>query len=441
MKRGTKRFFNMIELAVVIAISAIVLTSVVAIMPTGLKNENKAKTGYYVSDLASSAHSFISGRIARQVKMDIAANPDSSIDSIWQNAISSLIPSSIPDEYSNTGLTGKEAEWGNNPVNNIIPIDENNGIYGIKIATNGTTDIMGELRVWQQNTENFNGTKIGDASATYNINNGIAGINLEISAPVGRPYAAREKFKYYFEVFNSVSPAKQDYSVTEGVSEDIDEGGDDIISRDDPGEITVNKNSILKITIVDTQFYKWSSYQKTPVYVRVCVTLPDDTTGTVYNCFEETQTTSGHYEYQRVGWKWKQIWVPGETITVEKAVNEGDYWEMEVPSGTKFTVQAFCYNSSETSIYSSYWSTNENQVLTLINGDTPPAFQPGNGQISPEACISEYVDDDGLVTLNSNQILYLYELGQTVEFYSNGSRNSGFDRQDVIVLAELTTNS
>jgi hypothetical protein len=143
----------------------------------------------------------------------------------------------------------------------------------------------------------------------------------------------------------------------------------------------------------------------------------------------------------------------------------GETWELDVPAGSTYKIWAAYwqypyarYEEKTTSerkrvnrrwrwvsstsivdrgsnrIENEYWSTNENQVLTLINGDNPPEFNPDHRQLSPEECIQNYINENGLVTLNDNQVLYLFELSHT------NISHTGFDMQDMIVLAEITGN-
>ena len=73
------------------------------------------------------------------------------------------------------------------------------------------------------------------------------------------------------------------------------------------------------------------------------------------------------------------------------------------------------------------------QVLTLVDGDVVPEFRPFAGQRAIDAFMQNYIDTNtGKVTLDPNQVIFLYELGTT------NSGSSAYDMQDMVVLATVT---
>ncbi len=445
MKKLFKKlyYFNLIELVLAIGIMAIGMVAVLSILPIGLTEDKVSKIHNYSASASDSIYSFIS----RELSDD------------WNTTLASL-PESKPDSQ----LSSTDG-WNQSTEGNIFfPNSNNSGVYGIQMtsASGDITDAVGEVLIWQTPITNVS---IGGVSTDLCTDEAI-GINMEISFPIEKPYAQRRKAKYYFEAYSNTS--KEKGQVAANVVDDEEQADDSVDEDDDiedvetieenpevPGEIIINKTATLKIKIVDTQFYNGAE----PVYVRVCIYEPDsdDSDGEYIKPFETTETTTQQvvtgytteWQWVRVGnkWKYREVQVPvygyqEVTETVENAVQKGDEWSMEVPAGTKYIIEALHYYGGPCT---SYWSTNENQVFTLLNGDQPPLFIPGAmGQVSPAECIEEYVNTStGNIVLNENQVLYLYEIGQTVEFYSNWNgtyRNSGFDRQDVIILAEVTPN-
>ena len=419
-------YFNLIELVLAISIMAVGMVAVLAVLPVGLKEDRVSKVHNYSATASDSIYSYVSRELSRD----------------WTNTINSL-PSAKPSSQ----LTSTDG-WDQSVEGNIFfPNSNDSGVYGIKMASAGgdITDAVGEILIWRTP---INNASIGGINTGLSTDDAI-GINMEVSFPIEKAYAQREKTKYYFEAYNNatieedpsgeVEPEEENASEEvepeeepeeEPVEEPVEEPEETELIEENPetpGEIIINQTATLKIKIVDTQFYNGAE----PVYVRVCIYEPDsnDPDGEYIKPFMTTQTV-------RRGWRYV-------TETVEKRVYQNDEWSMEVPAGTKYTVEALHYYGGPCT---SYWSTNENQVLTLLNGDQPPQFIPGAmGQVSPDECIAGYVDTStGNIVLNENQVLYLYEIGQTVEFYTdwygNPYRNSGFDRQDVIILAEVTPN-
>ncbi|MCF7790603.1 MAG: hypothetical protein K9L78_03315 [Victivallales bacterium] len=349
--------------------------------------------------------------------------------------------SELPETRPESELTGSE-NWTATGEGNIYSIDgKENGVYGIKMASGDTgdiTDITGEILMWRSRIGN---TTIGENSPVDMKINSLAGINVEVSVPLSKPYGQREKYNYYFEVFNQDKRIRclQEEEFNELVEESREDNPP--ITRDG-GEITVTEDAKIKINIIASELCAGSMHA--PVYVRVCVKEPgdDDPEGRIYeNCF-----TGDKFLYDMTpdlsGDQYKKVCVS----TMETAAIPGESWEIEVPEGTTYKVWAgyyfnywhwtyarYNYYGSDVGfIVDSYWSTNENQVITSLNGDNPPEFSCDGLQLTPIECIRSYINENGLVTLENNQVLYLFELSHT------NRGDSGFDMQDIIILAEIT---
>lgn len=90
--------------------------------------------------------------------------------------------------------------------------------------------------------------------------------------------------------------------------------------------------------------------------------------------------------------------------------------------------------------WSTYMTVNSSsggqQVRALRNGDSVPNVGGFDGQTSAKDMLRPYLDAAGKkIKLESNQVIYLFELGST----STGS--SSFDMQDLVVLVELATDA
>lgn len=117
---------------------------------------------------------------------------------------------------------------------------------------------------------------------------------------------------------------------------------------------------------------------------------------------------------------------------------------LDVPAGSTLTLTGAAPRTGVCSFFggSSYNSatnsaaTNVQQVLALRNGDTPPIFSPfGNQRATIESFLTNYINPaTGRVTINANQVIYLFELGAA---YNAITRSPAYDMQDLVVLATV----
>ena len=494
MKNLRKKLFNMIEIALAIGILAIGIVAILSIMPIGLKEDRVSKTQNYAASASDSAFAYVSREF----------------DNSWGGL---PLPSSKPaTQLSNTD------NWTASVEGNIYKPGVEDGVYGIKMASgNGSiADTAGEVLMWQTPINNamVGGTEKLDFTSA-------SGLNMEISFPVEKPYEQREKYKYYFEMYNNapVSKAEVAYNPTTGPLIDLTSIGstvsgsvlinpnnskqefdmttpsgiitrdtllavgssytyngeaskiklkshgslktlmvngeildihvraitiesnnmmasvvnnqqngnamgqwlitinasnatitsDDTLPEMEIGEILIKNDSKLKIKIVDTEFYNGAK----PVYARAVLYSPDsaDPDGEVIKLFKKNAGK-------------------------EEEVQAGDEKELNIEAGTTYVLQGV-HTYKGGAVRS---STDAHQVLTLLDGDSPPNLPGALGAKDAAECLLAagyiQVDDDdfAVVNLEDNQVLYLFELGQTDE------SSSGFDRQDLIIMAEITPN-
>ena len=430
MKTIKKKLFNMVELSLAIAIVAIGLTTVVTLVPISMNNGSNTKASYYTSDIADSVNAYVTRTLASDFEL-LRDLPESKPSTILSNT----------DGWTATGEGNIYA------VNGV-----EDGIYGIKMASgdqNDINDILGEVRIWRDRVGN---TTIGNNDTVDMKTNSLAAVNVEVSIPLSKPYSERKKHKYYFEVFNQDSTIRtmQEEDFITLLNSGDGEGEDTVLERDN-GEITVTSTGKkIKISIIASELCSTSTGYHVPVYVRINIQLPNDANleGTTYEMFKGTRClVRRYYEIES-----NYGTYANSPTEIEIVALPGDTYEIDVPEGTTFKIWAayweYRYKSSyaiaryylsygsitdsgNSYIDNQFWSTNENQVLTLINGDTPPEFSCNGLQLTPEQCIQEYINENGLVTLNDNQVLYLFELTHT------NRSNSGFNMQDMIVLAEI----
>ncbi|MCF7790605.1 MAG: hypothetical protein K9L78_03325 [Victivallales bacterium] len=430
MKALKKRFFNMVELAIAIAVVAIGLTSVLSLVPVSIKTGSTANTNYYTSDISDSVNAFIMRKFA--------AVDDELAESGWTATITEL-PKSKPLPE----LNGSES-WTATGEGCIYSVENTgNGVYGIKMTSGDMediTDIIGEVLIWRNRVGN---STIGKNEPVDIKLNALAGINVEVSVPLSKPYSQRKKYNYYFEVFNQDARIRclQEEEFEELVQENSEETAPFIRNG---GELIATEDVKIRIKVLASELLSGSMH--VPVYVRACINEPgnDSPEGRIYeNCF-----TNDKFLYNVTPDLLSDENKNDCPHTMETAALPGNTWEIDVPEGSSYKIWAgfyfniwywtfsrYSYHGSDVGIIvNSHWSTNENQVITSVDGDNPPEFSSDGLNLKPEECIESYINENGLVTLKNNQILHLFELSHT------NRSGSGFDMQDMIIMAELIEN-
>lgn len=104
-------------------------------------------------------------------------------------------------------------------------------------------------------------------------------------------------------------------------------------------------------------------------------------------------------------------------------------------ANTQYTVKATAWLSSCNNFSATYSSTNTVQVKSLRNGDQAPALSGFGGQKPVTQFLSSYLTPTGKVTLNSNQVIMLFELGADLAQTPN---STAADFQDLVVLMTIS---
>lgn len=114
----------------------------------------------------------------------------------------------------------------------------------------------------------------------------------------------------------------------------------------------------------------------------------------------------------------------GETFTTINSIANSEY------TVRANAYLAACYNFSQT-----YTSTDSAQVKVLKNLDPVPNLEGFGGQQSVADFLANYVNDQGQVVLNDNQVIFLFELG--VNFAQNPGSTAA-DFQDLVLVMTIT---
>ncbi len=190
------KHFNLIEIALAIAILAIGLTAIVSLFPVGFNEIRDSIGENYSSEAADSMLAYI----ARE---SYENNGDT-----WDELFSygGTIPISKPVVATNGTLN--PAIWGTAVEGNIYDITDTNatpsttnGIFGlmVKSSEGSVSDFTGEVLIWKSPVQNIRVAGEDIDSLGYN---GAVALNIEISWPVEKPYGQRKKNTYYLELFN-----------------------------------------------------------------------------------------------------------------------------------------------------------------------------------------------------------------------------------------------
>lgn len=202
----SRNCFNMIEVALAMAIIAFGMTSILGLYPVGINASRNAIAENSSIDAVEQFAGYIKSR---------AESSSSGFDSLFSNATGSLLTiAGLPGDASiDTATTTFLGDFKTSRTLNQIPgfslyrCPANTGIYFVVQGPEGSVncDFMGMLKVWRSPVGmNFriDSTTVANPVLTNtDANYGWGGgLNIEISWPLQMPYAAREKRYYYVDV-------------------------------------------------------------------------------------------------------------------------------------------------------------------------------------------------------------------------------------------------
>ncbi|MFZ2655981.1 MAG: hypothetical protein WAX69_13705 [Victivallales bacterium] len=197
-----KKYFNMIEVTLAIAVVGIGMAGIMALFPVGLNSFRDAIGENYASDCAEQFISYIE-RTCKRTPGDWAL-----VQTAYSAGFYTL------DVTSGAAFFDQGIESTINPA--AVSAEENNiygssnpSIYRITQGSTGTTDFDAVIRIWK--TPVISTLYSGKWSSypdltpppTANWYDTSVGLNFEVSWPKDKPYTARSKKYYYKEIFKS----------------------------------------------------------------------------------------------------------------------------------------------------------------------------------------------------------------------------------------------
>lgn len=173
------RTFNMVEIALAVAVIGIGIAGIVALFPIGMNASRDAIAESYAADTSEQFLHMFAG-MAKNNWSALTAWPDNR-------------PYVITGTESNnwTAL----AENGNIERHTV-----ENGVFRVTQRTAASTDFEGVFRVWKSPLSYNYWDGSSWQSKSIDMESAVA-INLEVSWPCRAPYAARQKSFFYLEVF------------------------------------------------------------------------------------------------------------------------------------------------------------------------------------------------------------------------------------------------
>ncbi|MBN1864644.1 MAG: hypothetical protein JW808_07060 [Victivallales bacterium] len=188
---GIRSLFNLVEVTMCIGVIAVGISGVMSLFPMGF-NASRNAIGETYSTFA--AHEFIS-YIARNCN-NPAKSYGSGARDFWEEYIypapASGIPETIPSEADENDATFSAVP------NSPIYASDNPGLYRIEQGSSGIIDFRATVRVWRSKIENLYiyNQNVPEISYQYAVQ-----LRVEVSWPVEKPYAQREKRYYVKEIF------------------------------------------------------------------------------------------------------------------------------------------------------------------------------------------------------------------------------------------------
>ena len=211
MKRSIKRYFNMVEVALAMAIIAIGLSSILVLFPVGVNANKAAIANNNLADLAEYVLGYLRAHYAAKWTSSGSNSFAGDLSTSYPEAGNDGVPADVTSGWQAFGSTN----GGTRLYQNTGAGSGAKGVFLFRqmsrVEVDGETvevpDFSAIVKVWRDNTFNFS---IIDMETNHDISvSGISGIEkylaglcMEISGPAEAPYANRETRTFRFEIFN-----------------------------------------------------------------------------------------------------------------------------------------------------------------------------------------------------------------------------------------------
>ncbi len=200
-----KKFFNMIEVTLAIAVVGLGMAGIMSLFPVGFQASRDAIGDNYASNAAEQFMAFIARKCNDPTIIEVG--PPSK--DFWEKYIGwdHDTPTDFSDDLDIDGsFTTSPPTPISEESNCIMPVEGNiyrhtdltkTQIYAIKVGSSTVTDFNATVRIWRSK---LTGLWLFDQNADIPYSTATR-LNVEISWPVEKPYAQREKRYYCVELF------------------------------------------------------------------------------------------------------------------------------------------------------------------------------------------------------------------------------------------------
>jgi hypothetical protein len=230
------------------------------------------------------------------------------------------------------------------------------------------------------------------ANGTYTID-----IHFNSALPVGMWASIITEFVDYSDLYGLMKLGNIPAEVTETTNDD----SFDVV---DGGVVVVDADTTIDIQALGSAITCGSGGPNIPVRAKLCINN---------NCGE--------------------LW---DYNTIEGTES---YSTTNSTSGAEYVIEANAALSSCGNYSATYNSKDQagTQVRVLTDGQQAPPLEGFGGQKDVTEYLADYLDSQGRVVLDANQVIYLFELG--VNVVSNPDSTSA-DFQDLVILMTITDN-
>ncbi len=183
-KRKIRHYFNMVEVALALAVVGIGIAGIMSLFPVALNANRQAIGDNYSPDVANLFLSY--------VEVLCNQNDDWSVTGSFANSLPTTKPSeSITESFNSSPIS---STWSN------IFSSGTSGLYNVSMTTDGITDFNAVIRMWRTQ---ITGLYVNSSNPSVNVPYKYGmGIHIEITWPKEKPYDQRYKRDYYLEFFN-----------------------------------------------------------------------------------------------------------------------------------------------------------------------------------------------------------------------------------------------
>lgn len=193
-KQQKKRFFNLIEVTVAIAVVGIGIAGVMALLPPAIEANRSADYNNYTGDVVSTLASYYQAELQRSWRTSTSAG-----DFII------LLDSKPSENTLKTDLlyAPTDAWTEKKGLQGIYTVNKGGTAYfGVKTVDEG---ILANILVWKASDSDVPALQYHDPADTANPKTITTGekmrVFFELSWPAARPYDSREKRLYVYEFY------------------------------------------------------------------------------------------------------------------------------------------------------------------------------------------------------------------------------------------------